>query len=328
MQKEIVYSVEHFYPKHPGHPIAPLTAEYNGYFEKAEIQKSHLLIAGDNTGSIDLLVGGKTDFSMDAHPEMLIEANARGEDVYIIGSYRNGLAFSVAALPETIKGPQDLKGRRFATNRRLGAGERTMRLVFEKLGFDPDRDMEVVLADNEGVREKVDSMKEGRSDFLFYHHNGPQGKVVKELIRRGELVEVIDLSTLFPHYVVRSMATTGKVLRERPGAVKNFIKGVMRAHCFLKNEDPSGMESVKILKKALNVDSLKGSGVEDGIPKSWAAEPQNIVTSVEGIEVHIRELKAKKKIAGDFSAEGILRNEPAFEALAELESWPDFSRGA
>jgi hypothetical protein len=163
-------------------------------------------------------------------------------------------------------------------------------------------------------------MKEGRSDFLFYHHNGPQGKVVRELIKRGELVEVIDLSTLFPHYVVRSMATTGRVLRERPGAVKSFIKGVMRAHGFLKHEDPTGMESVAILKKALNVDSLKGSGVEEGIPKSWAAEPKNIVTSVEGIEVHIRELKAKRKIGADFSGDRILRNEPAFEALAELET--------
>ncbi len=319
MQNEIVYSVEHFYPKHPGHPIAPLTADYNGYFDKKEIARSHLNIAGDNTGSIDLLIQGKTNFSMDAHPAMLVEANARGEDLYIVGSYRNGLAFSVAALPETIKGPTDLKGRRFATNRRLGAGERTMRLVFEKLGMDPDKDMAVVLVDNEGVREKVDAMKDGRADFLFYHHNGPQGRVVRELIKRGELVEIIDLSTLFPFYVVRSMATTGRMLRERPDAVRAFIKGVMRSHRFLKNEDPTGMESVAILKKALNVDSLDGSGVENGIPKTWAAEPKNILTSVEGLEVHIRELQSKKKIAADFTADRIVRNEPALEALAELE---------
>jgi len=59
--------------------------------------------------------------------------------------------------------------------------------------------------------------------------------------------------------------------------------------------------------------------VETGIPKSWAAEPKNIVTSVEGLEVHIRELKAKKKIGDGFTADRIVRNEPAFEALAELE---------
>jgi ABC-type nitrate/sulfonate/bicarbonate transport system substrate-binding protein len=320
VQNEIVYSVEHFYPKHPGHPIAPLTAEQRGYFAKTAISRSHLQIAGDNTGSIDLLIQGKTNFTMDAHPAMLVEASARGEDLYIIGSYRNGLAFSVAALPGAIKGPQDLKGRRFATNRRLGAGERTMRLVFEKLGMDPDKDMEVVLVDNEGVREKVASLKEGRGDFLFYHHNGPQGRVVRELVRRGELVDVIDLSTLFPYYVVRSMATTGRMIREKPDAVRAFIKGVMRSHRFLKNEDPTGTESVKILKKALNVDSLEGSGVENGIPKSWAAEPKNIVTSVEGLEVHIRELKAKKKIGADFSADRIVRNDLALEALAELEA--------
>lgn len=318
-EREVVYSVEHFYPKHPGHPLAPLTAESQDYFRKYGIEHSHLQIAGDNDGSIDLLLQGKSDFSMDAHPAMVIEANAAGEDLHIIGSYRNGLAFSVAALPGALKGPQDLKGRRFATNRRMGAGERTMRLVFQKLGLDPERDMDVVLIDNEGVREKVTAIKDGRSDFLFYHHNGPQGRVVRELIRRGELEEVIDLSTLFPFYVVRSMATSGKMLRDRPEIVKGFIKGVMRAHHFLKDEDPTGMESVKILKHALNVDSLTGSGVENGIPKTWAVDAEKIITSVEGIDVHIHELKAKKKIEPSFTADRVVNNDLALEALAELK---------
>jgi ABC-type nitrate/sulfonate/bicarbonate transport system substrate-binding protein len=319
-QREITYSVEHFYPKHPGHPLAPLTAEFHGYFKKDGIDHSHLLIAGDNTGSLDLLNQGKTDFSMDAHPEMLIEANAQGRDLHIIGSYRNGLAFSVAALPGALNGPQDLKGKRFATNRRLGAGERTMRLVFQKLGFDPDHDMDVVLIDNEGIREKVAAIKDGRSDFLFYHHNGPQGRIVRELIHTGELEEVVDLSTLFPFYVVRSMATTGQMLRQHPDLVKGFIKGVMRAHGFLKDEDPTGLESVKILKRALNVDSLAGSGVENGIPKTWAVAAGNIVTSVEGIEVHIGELKARGKIDQSYTADRIVNSELALEALSELEA--------
>jgi ABC-type nitrate/sulfonate/bicarbonate transport system substrate-binding protein len=315
---EITYSVEHFYPKHPGHPLAPLTAEYHGYFRKNGIDHSHLVIAGDNDGSLDLLLQGKTEFSMDAHPAMVIEANAGGKDLHIIGSYRNGLAFSVAALPGAIKGPGDLKGKRFATNRRMGAGERTMRLAFKKLGFDPDCDLEIVLIDNEGIREKVAAIREGQSDFLFYHHNGPQGRVVRELIGQGELEEVIDLSTLFPFYVVRSMATTGEMIRRRPGLVKGFIKGVMRAHGFLKDEDPTGLESVRILKRALNVDSLAGSGVENGIPQTWAVAAGNIITSVEGIEVHIGELKAKGRIESSFTAERVVNNELAHEALAEL----------
>ena len=317
-QREITYSVEHFYPKHPGHPLAPLTAEYHGYFQKHGIDRSRLHIAGDNDGSIELLMRGETDFSMDAHPAMVIEANAQGKDLHIIGSYRNGLAFSVAALPGAIKSPQDLKGRRFATNRRLGAGERTMRLVFQKLDLDPDRDMDVVVIDNEGVREKIAAIKDGKSDFLFYHHNGPQGRVVRELIRDGALEEVVDLSTLFPFYVVRSMATTGKMIRQHPDIVKGFIKGVMRGHGFLRDEDPTGLESVKILKRALNVDSLAGSGVESGIPKAWAVAAKNLVTSVEGVEVHIAELKDRGKIDSSFSADRVVNNDLGLEALSEL----------
>ena len=317
-RQEIVYSVEHFYPKHPNHPVAPLTAEYRGYFRDGGFGTSQLLVAGDNTESIDLLVGGKTDISMDAHPAMLIEANARGKEVYIIGSYRNGLPFGIAALPDAIRGPNDLKGRRFSTNRRLGAGERTMQLVYRRLGMDPDRDMEVVLFENEGVREKVAAIKEGRADFLIYHHNGPQGRVVKELIRRGELEEVMDLSKLVPQYVVRSMAATGRMLREKPEVVKGFIQGVMRAHHFIKDEDPTGLETADVLKRALNVDSLAGSGIEKGIPKSWAVEAKQILTSIEGIGVHVEELKSRGNIPPNFTAEQVIRNDLAEKALEEL----------
>jgi len=114
------------------------------------------------------------------------------------------------------------------------------------------------------------------------------------------------------------MATTGEMLRRRPDLVKGFIKGVMRAHGFLKDEDPSGVESVKILKRALNVDSLAGSGVENGIPKTWAVAARNLVTSVEGVEVHIAELKARGKIDSSFSADRVVNNDLALEALSEL----------
>ena len=40
--REAVYSVEHFYPKHPEHPIAPLTADFHSYFREEGIEKSHL----------------------------------------------------------------------------------------------------------------------------------------------------------------------------------------------------------------------------------------------------------------------------------------------
>jgi hypothetical protein len=70
----------------------------------------------------------------------------------------------------------------------------------------------------------------------------------------------------------------------------------------------------------LNVDSLAGSGVENGIPKTWAVAAKNIVTSVEGIEVHIRELKARAKIDQSYTADRIVNNELALEALTELEA--------
>ena len=106
-----------------------------------------------------------------------------------------------------------------------------------------------------------------------------------------------------------------------PISSKDLSKESCARHGFLKDEDPTGVESVKILKRALNVDSLAGSGVESGIPKTWAVAAKNIVTSVEGIEVHIAELKARGKIDQSFSADRVVNNDLALEALAEMERY-------
>ncbi len=87
---------------------------------------------------------------------------------------------------------------------------------------------------------------------------------------------------------------------------------------FRKEEDPTGSDSVNVLKRALNVDSLAGSGVENGIPKSWPLEPRRIIASVEGIKVHMEELKAAGRIDPGFSVERVVHNGLAEEALSEL----------
>lgn len=315
-KKEIVYSVEHFYPKHPGHPIAPLTAEHRGLFREEGVASSTLAIAGDDTGSIDLLLEGKTGFSMDAHPAMVIEANAQGKDLYIIGSYRNGLPFGIAALTGRVRRPADLKDKRLATNRRFGAGERMTRAAFTHLGLDPDKDLEIVLIHNEGMDEKVEALREGRADFLVYHYNNPMGLEVN--LAEGEVETVLDLSVLFPNYVVRSMTTTGRMLREEPETVKAFIKGVMRAHLFMKNEDPTGEAVMEVLARALDVDSLEGSDIQTGIPKTWFLEPGQVIASEEGLKAHIEELKTRGGLDPRYGVERVVRNELAQLAAAEL----------
>jgi len=316
-KREIVYSVEHFYPKHPGHPIAPLTAEHRGFFREEGVASSTLAIAGDDTGSIDLLLAGKTAFSMDAHPAMVIEANAQGKDLYIIGSYRNGLPFGIAALAGRIRNPADLKGKRLATNRRYGAGERMTRAAFSNIGLDPDKDLEIVLIHNEGMAEKMDALREDRADFLVYHYNNPMG--LETNLAEGEVETVLDLSVLFPDYVVRSMTTTGRMLRDAPETVKAFIKGVMRAHLFMKHEDPMGRAVMEVLAQALNVPSLQGSDIDRGIPKTWFLEPDQVIASTEGVKAHIEELKAKSGLDPRYSVERVVRSELAHQAAEQLK---------
>jgi ABC-type nitrate/sulfonate/bicarbonate transport system substrate-binding protein len=227
------------------------------------------------------------------------------------------LPFSIIARPGIINKPTDLRGKRFTTSRRLGVGERTVRATCLKLGIDPDKEIELLLLPQRGTYEKLEALAAGEADFGIYHHDA-EGRIVRDLIDKGELVEVIDLTKLFPNYVTRAMAASGRMIRERADVLKAFLKGVMRAQQFMHNEDPMGQDALAILKQTLKVDSLEGSRYQNGRPEAWPLQAVDVIASVEGVEAHVEEVKAAGKIRPSFAAADVLRNEPGLAALEEL----------
>jgi len=311
---EVFYSVEHFYPTHPDHPLATLTAEHHGYFQQEGIRKVTLGIAGDDTGSIDYLVQGTTHFSIDAHPLMVMQANAAGKEIYIIGSYRNGLPFTIFGR-KGLHSVHDLKGKRLGIIRIMGVAHRIFLLVLPKFGMDPERDVELVDAGE--TFEKMENIRKGFIDATIYHHDA-EGPLVERHIESGEFVKIADLSQMFPHYVTRSMAASGRMMRERPEVVKAFVKAVMRATQYLHDEDPMGREAVELARRALRVDSMEGSRLNGGRPLAWPLTARDVMASAEGLAVHIEEARGRRQLPERFGVENVLRNEFAGEALREL----------
>lgn len=311
---EVFYSVEHFYPTHPDHPLATLTAEHHGYFSQEGLGRVALGIAGDDTGSIDYLVKGVTHFSIDCHPLMVMQENAAGKDVYIIGSYRNGLPFSIFGR-KGLHSVHDLKGKRLGIIRNMGVAHRIFLLVLPKFGIDPERDVELVDAGE--TFEKMENIRNGFIDATIYHHDA-EGPLVEKRIDSGDFVKIADLSEMFPHYVTRSMATTGKMVREKPHVVKAFVKAVMRATQYMHDEDPMGKEAVELARRALRVDSMEGSRLNGGRPVAWPLGAKDVMASAEGLVTHIEEARLKNQLPEWFRVENVLRSDFAEEALQEL----------
>ena len=311
---ELLYSVEHFYPTHPDHPLATLTAEHHGYFRQEGIGKVSLGIAGDDTGSIDYLVDGTTHFSIDAHPLMVMQANAEGKDLYIVGSYRNGLPFTIFGR-KGLHSVCDLKGKRLGIIRIMGVAHRTFLLVLPKFGIDPEKDVELVDAGE--TFEKMENMRKGFIDATIYHHDA-EGPLVERHIESGEFVKIADLSEMFPDFVTRAMATSGKMIREKPQVVKGFVKAVIRATQYMHDEDPMGKGAVELARKALGVDSMVGSRLHGGRPAPWPLTGKDVMASAAGLAVHIQEARLRRQLPDWFRVENVLRNEFVEEALREL----------
>ena len=92
----------------------------------------------------------------------------------------------------------------------------------------------------------------------------------------------------------------------------------MRAQQFMHYEDPMGQHALEILKRVFQVEKLEASRFENGRAEAWPLRAGDLMASPEGVTAHIDELKAKRKVPTDYSADKVLRNEPGLEALEEL----------
>ena len=308
--------MEHFYAEHPEHPLAILMALNRGFLQETGIQKAHLTISGTDLAAVEQVAEGKVDIAMDAHPIVAMQARARGQEIYIIGAYRNGMPFGVWAR-RGIHSMADLKGKRLGIIKLSDISHRAFSLVLPRFGIDPEKDVEFVPGSGETL-ERIANLRRGFIDATVLQHE-LEAPFAEPYSRNGEIRQIDDMARLLPAYVSRATITSGRMLRERPDAVKAFLAGVMRAHQYMHDVDPTGYEAMEVVKRTLEISRLQGSRLENGWKTPWPTQAVDIHISLDGIKAVSDQYKALGKLPQDFDPGLMVRTDLAQEVFSQWD---------
>jgi len=214
----------------------------------------------------------------------VISADLSGADLVIIGSTAPVFVMSLFSLPE-INSVADLKGKRIAVTSLGTTTDFARRVALQKAGLNPDRDVTVL--QSKGVPETLAALMS---------RNVAAGVVTppQTLIARQQgLKELVNLSTAGVPYEQGPLATTRSLIQKNPTLVENFLKAMVEAIAFAKQNR----------KETKNIMGMYIKNVDDALMEE--AYDRYVVTaykrypypSLEGLQTALHFLAANNEKA-------------------------------
>ncbi len=233
MEKGTILAAGYF---HAFHRLGALVAKEKKYFDQEGLTGVAITATGEDVATIDGLENGKVDFGLDVKAPLVCRANSKGEKVFIIGGMINDLPISLISVKE-VNSVADLKGKKVGTIEK-GGGRcvHWVRRLFRENGLDPDKDLTWVTGCGFGSLEQQ-SQRLNRGDYQAVGISGwyPRPEIFERIAKAG-FNRIAERSDSYPGgYPDRVFVTTGETIEKHPGAVKAFLRGMIRGYRFAKD---------------------------------------------------------------------------------------------
>ena len=215
-------------------------AKEKGFFEKNRLDVQVLLIESGTT-SIQALVAGESQIAQ-LSGGVILSSGLAGSDVICIAGLENRSAFSLITQKE-IKTAEQLKGKKLAISRFGSASDLAARLILQKLGLNPDKDVSLLQVG--GTSTRLAAITKGVVESTVIT---PEFYILGKKAGLNTLADPISAKIDFPQ---NTIGTSRSLLKSRPEIVAQYLKSIVEAiHYFKVNRD----ESVRILGKYLRID--------------------------------------------------------------------------
>ena len=215
-------------------------AKEKGLFSKHRLDTQVLLIESGTT-SIQALVAGETQIAQ-LGGGVILSSGLAGADVVSIAGLENRSAFSLITQKE-IKSAEQLKGKRLAISRFGSASDLAARLILQRLGLVPDKD--VTLLQVGGTSTRLAAITKGSVEAAVIT---PEFYILAKRIGVTTLADPLSVKIDFPQ---NAIATSRSFLKSQPETVTQYLKAVVEAiHYFKNNRD----ESMRIMGKYLKIE--------------------------------------------------------------------------
>jgi NitT/TauT family transport system substrate-binding protein len=202
-----------------GAGTAPVFAAVEGGFFREQGLEPELVPFQGHPYSLQALLSGEADFTNAVGPELILANLRHSGDAVIIASAISRSAQQISARPGLTTREQ-LRGKRWGVNWRKDADECSIAMVFERWGWDPASDAEIVAVGGDRPRLEL-LLDEARVDVAIMHAPEPF-----QALKRGWAI-VEDLGRYGIAFQNSCAATTRRLLAERPETARRYV----RAYC-------------------------------------------------------------------------------------------------
>jgi NitT/TauT family transport system substrate-binding protein len=242
------------------------------------------------TSAMTAMLAGDMDLCQIGASSVVNAVVAKQDAVWIAGFYDTYPAFLMVK-PE-IKSIYDLKGKAVAISSPGSATDAGTRLMLQKFGLLPDKDVALLAIGDEGAR--IAAMDAGQVSGTLVV--APFNLVASQ---KG-YVELLDMAKLDIPYQYIGIATSHKFLQADRPIVEEFMKAILEAIQSSK-KDPEGAKAV--LAKYLALDPTKDAAVLDDTYQTMVVENLKSVPdpSLAGIQSLIDNLKNNNPDATQFT---------------------------
>ena len=221
---------------HWGAGIAPVFAGVEGGYFRAEGLEPELVPILGHPNAMRALIAGEVEFTNSVGPELILANRRHGGDGVVIASAIGRSAQQVSARPG-LSTREDLRGRRWGVVARNDADEGSIVMAFERWGWDPARDAEIVVVGTDGPR--LDRLlDESKVDVAIMHAPEPF-----QAAKRGWRV-VEDLGRLDVAFQNSCAATTRRFAAQRPDLVLRYVRAYCRAVYRFRTDAAFGIETL------------------------------------------------------------------------------------
>ena len=255
-------------------------AEAKGLYRKYGLD-AELVFISSSTTNVAAVVAGSVKVG-NISGGALANAAVGGADLVCVGSFINTLPYDLV-VDESIKSPQDLKGRSIGISRVGSSSDVAARVFLKAFGLEPDKDVAILQVG--GSPERAAAFRTGR----IAGFPSPPGTVeLTQGMPHRTLISMGDLKTRFPFPYV-CVTTTRAFLATNRTTVKRLMMALIDATHFFKTQKE---ESKKVFAKysRQNNDGYLEAGYQANA-KLFERVP---LATKEGMAIQIKEALIRK----------------------------------
>jgi NitT/TauT family transport system substrate-binding protein len=275
--------------------IVTYVTERAGLFKKYGLDTELILITG-GPASVSALINGDVDLDLRA-PVAALQAMAHGVKLTFLMSQSNTLDYDVVTRAE-INDVRQLKGKRVGVIRFGGISELMVRYLFQRLGLDPDKDIQIIQVG----QARLISLEKGALDATVLSSG-------ESYYARRMGFRVLDMPVLpfFGSAIVASPSWIAK----KPDTVQRFLKAYLEGARFFLREKTKSLEYLKDFLRLTDADALE---------VTYKTHPQHEMglrpfPDMAAAKATIEIMAARDSLVGRIKPEDIFTQQP----LVELE---------